>query len=58
MSKKAKQSREEPIDSEWVVEADYYARRCGPTHDEALKLIKDAIPPKPVAHVAGKGKDR
>jgi hypothetical protein len=58
MSKKAKQSREEPIDSERVVEADFYARRCGLTREEALKLIKEAIPPKRVAHVAGKGKDR
>ncbi|WP_292646308.1 hypothetical protein [Mesorhizobium sp.] len=56
MGKKAKQSREEPIDRERVAEADFYARRCGLTRDEALKLFKEASTSK--SQAAGKGKDR
>lgn len=56
VGKKAKQSREEPIDRERVAEADFYARRCGLTRDEALKLFKEASTSK--SQAAGKGKDR
>ena len=58
MGKKAKKTREEPIDRERVAEADFYARRCGLTREEALRLLKQASPSKTVAHVAGKGKNR
>ena len=50
MSKMAKQGREEPIDRERVAEADFYARRCGLTHEEALKLLKEACPSKIGSH--------
>ena len=58
VGKKAKQSREEPIDRERVAEADFYARRCGLTRDEALKLLKEASPSKTGPQAAGKGKSR
>lgn len=58
VGKKAKQSREEPIDRERVAEADFYARRCGLTREEALRLLKEASPPTPAAQMAGKGKGR
>jgi hypothetical protein len=56
MSKKAKQNREEPIDNEWVVEAEFYARRCGLTRDEALKLLKEASPSKTGSQATGKAR--
>ena len=59
VGKKAKQQRrEEPIDRQRVAEADFYARRCGLTREEALKLIKEASPSKPVIHLSGKSKGR
>ena len=58
VGKKAKLSREGPIDRERVAEADFYARRCGLTREEALKLLKEASPSKPVNHLVGKGRGR
>ncbi|WP_143748239.1 hypothetical protein [Mesorhizobium carmichaelinearum] len=58
VGRKAKQRREEPIDRERVAEADFYARRCGLTREEALKLLKETSPSKPVIHLVGKGKGR
>ncbi|CAN7702205.1 hypothetical protein [Mesorhizobium sp. LjNodule214] len=49
MGKKAKKSREEPIDRERVAEAAYYARKFGLTKEEALRILKDAYTPKPLA---------
>jgi len=57
VGKKAKQSREEPIDRERMAEAAFYARRCGLTHEEALKLLKEANPSK-TSQPTAKGKRR
>lgn len=57
VGKKAKQSRKEPIDRERMAEAAFYARRCGLTHEEALKLLKEANPSK-TSQPTGKGKRR
>ena len=46
MGKKTKQSNESSLDRERATEADYYARKCGLTKEEALKIIKDAGPVK------------
>lgn len=46
VGKKAKQAGDSPIDREREIEAEYYARKCGLTRDEALKIIKDARPVK------------
>ncbi len=48
VGKKAKQRTETFADRERAIEADYFARRCGLTRDEALKIIKDARPDKPI----------
>jgi len=58
VGKKAKQSREEPIDRERMAEADFYARRCGLTREEALRLLKEASPSKTGSQPTGKGKRR
>ena len=58
VGKKAKQSREEPIDRERVGEADFYARRYGLTRDEALKLLIDASSSKIGSQATAKGKRR
>jgi hypothetical protein len=58
VGKKAKQGREEPTDRERLAEADFYARRCGLTRDEALKLFKEASPLKTGSRGAGKSKRR
>jgi hypothetical protein len=44
MAKKTKKTdkRERPPTPEETKEASYYARKCGLTKDEALKLIRDA----------------
>jgi len=55
VGKKAKRTREDPIDPDRLAEAAYYARKYGLTRDQALKLIKEASPPKPMAHHAKDG---
>ncbi|WP_181763429.1 hypothetical protein [Mesorhizobium sp. B2-4-15] len=35
-----------PLDDEVQTEAAYYARKCGITTEEALRIIKEANPPK------------
>ncbi|CDX21598.1 conserved hypothetical protein [Mesorhizobium sp. ORS 3324] len=45
MGKKAKQATEIPIARERMTEADYYARRCGLTRDEALRIMRKACAP-------------
>ncbi|TPK99151.1 hypothetical protein FJ934_01470 [Mesorhizobium sp. B2-4-12] len=42
--RKAKQSIELPFEDEAQTEAVYYARRCGITAEEALRIIKEASP--------------
>ncbi|MBZ9775508.1 hypothetical protein [Mesorhizobium sp. CO1-1-8] len=42
MGKKAKQNTESRPDRERAIEANYFARRCGLTKDEALKILKKA----------------
>ncbi|RUU85577.1 hypothetical protein EOB59_31615 [Mesorhizobium sp. M7A.F.Ca.MR.176.00.0.0] len=42
MGKKAKQNTESRADRERAIEANYFARKCGLTKDEALKIIKNA----------------
>ncbi|RWC28424.1 MAG: hypothetical protein EOS27_18880 [Mesorhizobium sp.] len=58
VGKKAKQSREEPIDRERMAEAEFYARRCGLTREEALRLLKEASPSKTGSQPIGEGKRR
>jgi len=43
---RAKHAVEAPIEGELVVEAAYYARKCGITNDEAAKIIREAHAPK------------
>lgn len=47
MAKKKRKldSRQVPPSPEEIQEADFYARKCGLTKDEALKLIRDAKAP-------------
>ncbi|UVK52423.1 hypothetical protein DBIPINDM_005794 [Mesorhizobium sp. AR02] len=53
VGKKAKRAGESPINREREIEAEYYARKCGLTRDEALKIIKDARPAKQRASLVG-----
>ncbi|MDX8451135.1 hypothetical protein RFM98_00015 [Mesorhizobium sp. VK9D] len=53
---KAKQAVEAPIDGELDAEAVYYARKVGITKDEALRIIKQASPPK--LSIVPKGKSK
>ncbi|UVK49455.1 hypothetical protein BPNPMPFG_008434 (plasmid) [Mesorhizobium sp. AR07] len=52
MGKKAKQKSESPIDRERATEAEYYARKCGLTKEEAARILKDARTLKPLAEMA------
>ncbi|UCI10502.1 hypothetical protein [Mesorhizobium sp. B1-1-8] len=54
MSRKAERKAKEaiialPFDDEVQTEAAYYARKCGITTEEALRIINEASPPKPAA---------
>jgi hypothetical protein len=42
MGKKAKQHAESRADREKAIEALYFARKCGLTKDEALKMLREA----------------
>lgn len=42
MGKKAKQHRRSQADRERAIEANYFARKCGLTKKEALKILKEA----------------
>lgn len=53
MGKKAKQKFETPVDRERTAEADYYARKCGLTREEALRIMNDARSVKPRTKSAG-----
>jgi uncharacterized protein YPO0396 len=57
MGKKTKPSSEELANRERVIEADYFARKCGITREEALKMLKDARTLKPLANVTDRTKD-
>ncbi|PBB96770.1 hypothetical protein CK224_21060 [Mesorhizobium sp. WSM3862] len=47
MAKKAKHAIQSiPLDHDLAREADYYARRCGLTRDETLRIIRTASAPK------------
>jgi hypothetical protein len=51
MGKKKIQSRESALDREKAIEAEFFARKCGLTRDEVLKIIKDARFVRPLASV-------
>ncbi|ADV15105.1 hypothetical protein EN962_07265 [Mesorhizobium sp. M7A.F.Ca.CA.001.09.2.1] len=40
MGKKAKQNTASRTDRERAIEANYFARKCGLTKDEALKILR------------------
>ncbi|RWN25937.1 MAG: hypothetical protein EOR97_30605 [Mesorhizobium sp.] len=42
MGKKGKQNTGSRADRERAIEANYFARKCGLTKDEALKILKHA----------------
>jgi hypothetical protein len=42
MGKKAKQDTESKADRERIIEAIYFARKCGLTKEEAIKILEDA----------------
>ncbi|ESY81074.1 hypothetical protein X739_28115 [Mesorhizobium sp. LNHC220B00] len=42
MGKKPKQHRESTADRENAIEALYFARKCGLTKEEALKILREA----------------
>ncbi|RUY93586.1 hypothetical protein EN974_25350, partial [Mesorhizobium sp. M7A.F.Ca.CA.001.12.2.1] len=42
MGKKPKQPSEATADRERVIEALYFARKCGLTKEEALKMLREA----------------
>ncbi|MER9658168.1 hypothetical protein NKJ26_33070 [Mesorhizobium sp. M0152] len=42
MGKKAKRHRQSLADRERAIEANYFARKCGLTKEEALKILKEA----------------
>ncbi|ESY85807.1 hypothetical protein NKI12_17575 [Mesorhizobium australicum] len=42
MGKKPKQHRESTADREKAIEALYFARKCGLTKEEALKILREA----------------
>ncbi|RNJ42483.1 hypothetical protein B5V01_07830 [Mesorhizobium erdmanii] len=39
---KAKRNIESRVDRDQTIEANYYARKCGLTREEALKILKQA----------------